>query len=393
MLLWILFAALTAAATLAVIAPLSRRSTEPGSPAAGHDVAVYRDQLAELDRDREQGLIGPAEAEAARTEIARRVLKASAANVTGPQTRSWAKGIALASILFVPIVSLGVYVRLGSPDVPGQPLAPRLAAPADPSDLGDLIGRIEAHLLNNPNDANGWRVIAPTYQRLGRMGDAADAYRRLIELQGPDPQLQEAFGETLVAANQGMVTGEAQTALDAAVAADPDRIKARYYRALGLMQAGRHKEAVTEYDEITKRSAADAPWMATVAENRGKALAAAGLPADTPGPQPREPVGAPVAEGGSPAPGPSSADVAAAAEMSDADRQAMINGMVEQLAARLADAPQDSEGWQRLIRAYAVLDRKDDAKAAYDRARETFKDKPEVLAAIDGVARDVGIAN
>lgn len=388
MLLWVLLAVLTAGTVIAVIAPLARAKAQP-APAAAHDLAVYRDQMAELEHDRERGLIGDAEADAARTEIARRLLKAGSAASTDAPVRTWGRSAAVAVAVVVPVMAVAFYNVLGSPDLPAQPLEARLQAPGDPDNIADMIARVEAHLVNNPEDVNGWRVLAPVYRRIGRFEDAAGAYRRVMRADGETPQLQEDLADALIGANGGLVSEEAQAAADAAVTAEPDRVRARFFRALGNAQAGKAEPALVDFDEIIRRSPANAPWLPTVLEERGKALVALGRSADTPAPETR-PATAPAVSG---APGPGAADVAAAAQMSETDRRAMIDGMVQQLADRLAEDPADAEGWQRLIRAYAVMDRKDDAIAAYAKARETFKGDDAVLAALDGVARDVGLVN
>lgn len=385
MVLWVILAVLTAVSAMAVIVPLARSRAE-AAPASAHDLAVYRDQLAEVDRDRERGLIGEAEAEAARTEIARRLLKAGSAGTETAAARSWGRPAAIAVTVALPLAALATYVNFGSPDLPAQPLQARLETPGDPNNIMDMIARVEAHLLNNPGDANGWRVIAPIYMRLGRLSDAADAYQRLIQLTGPTPQLQENLAEALIASNSGMVTAEAQAAADAAVEAEPDRVKARFFRALGNAQGGKAELALADYDEIIRRSPPDAPWLQPVRDERAKALQVLGRPVDSPAAAP----GAPVAGA---QPGPDAAAIAAAAEMSEEDRREMIGGMVQRLADRLEDDPADPAGWQQLIRAYVVLDRKDDAMAAYSKARETFKDDEATLAALEGAARAAGLVN
>jgi cytochrome c-type biogenesis protein CcmH len=387
MVLWIIFAFMTAASTLAVLVPLARRR-KAATPDAAFDAAVYRDQLDELERDRERGLIAEGEAEAARTEIARRLLRAGAsADESVPVRRSLARPIAVAAIVLVPVIAISTYAITGSPDLPGQPLSARMNEQPDANGLDEMVARVERHLAANSGDAEGWRVIAPVYMRIGRFQDAAEAYRKLMVLEPPTADLRETYGEALVAANDGLVSADAQAAFDAVVAADPSRIKSRFYRAEGLLQAGRQQEALADFDEIIKRSPADAPWIQPVMQGRARALAALKLPADTPAPPMLPPEVAVAAT-----PGPSADDVQAAAGMSEADRSAMIGGMVERLAGRLAEDPNDAEGWQRLIRAYAVLGRNDDAKAAYEKAKATFAGDAAKLEAIETVARDVGVA-
>lgn len=377
MVLWLIFAAMTAAATMAVLWPLSRGRHAAAAAPEDHDIAVYRDQLDEVARDLERGLIGVREAEAARTEIARRMLAVDRA--AGPVTAAprLVRAIALACAAGVPAAAVGLYLLVGSPDLPGRPLEARLAD-ADETDIEAMVAKVERHLAANPADAEGWRVIAPVYARLGRFGDAARAFAEVARIEGPSAQLFEDRGEMLVAAGGGFVSPEAEEAFGAALAADPSRPKARFYRALALAQSRRFEEAVAEYDSLIADSPPDAPWLDAVRTDREAALAAA-----------REAV---AGDSGPAAPGPDAAAVAAASDMTADERSAMIDTMVEGLAARLAEDPDDAAGWERLIRAYGVLGRDADAAAAWKTASETFAGAPEALAGIRAVAAEAGVA-
>ncbi len=382
MLLWFIFAAMTALATLAVLWPLSRaRRGDAREAPETHDIAVYRDQLDELERDRERGLIAEGEAEAARTEIARRMLRVAEEADRPMRTRpALVRGVALAVAVGVPAVALGLYVVLGSPGLPGQPLQARLES-AGPDNIEAMVARVERHLAANPDDVQGWRVLAPIYARYGRFQESARAWREVIRIEGPGSEAQADLGEMLVAATDGLVEADAEAAFEAALAADPANVKARFYRGLGHAQAGRFDAALADFDRILATSAPGAPWLDTVRRERAAALAA-------------RDGGAPPADGPAmaAAPGPDAADVAAAAEMTEADRSAMIGQMVDGLAERLRAEPNDAAGWQRLIRAYAVLGRTADARAAFETASATFAAEPEALAGIRAVAAEAGVS-
>src|SRR4051794_27813750 len=134
MLLWTIFALMTGAAALAVLWPLAQHRPRPDGAAPDRgDVAVYKDQLDEIGRDRERGLIPPAEAEAARIEVSRRLIAADASRQTETATSSLRRRrvAAIAILVVVPAVGLGVYGRLGNPDKPDEPLAARLAVPPE----------------------------------------------------------------------------------------------------------------------------------------------------------------------------------------------------------------------------------------------------------------------
>ena len=375
MLLWVLMAVLAAAASLSVLVPLYR-SRGQGTARRAAEMSIYRDQLAELDRDAGRGLIGEGEADAARTEIARRLLRADAAKGGAPAGGQLRRRIAAAAALAVlPAAALGFYLFLGSPGLPGQPLAARLAAPPEKQDIATLVGRVEAHLAGAPEDGQGWEVIAPVYARLGRYEDAVRAYSNTIRILGSNAAREADLGDAIVRANQGVVTNAAREAFERASRLEPGAIRPRFYLALALTQEGAKPEAIAAWRALLAGAPADAPWV-PVAE---RALAALQAPAEPAPPAAAAP------------PGPSEADVAAAAELTPEQRLAMIEGMVGQLAERLVSEPADAEGWARLIRSYMVLGRGEDARAALDRARTALAGDAARLAFVDQAARELGL--
>src|SRR5262249_5586970 len=158
-----------------VLWPLHRGGLARG--AAGGDVAVYQDQLAEIERDRAAGRIAEREAEAARIEVSRRLLAAADASTTrDPEptpSPTWRRrATTIAALVLLPFGAVALYGLLGSPELPGEPLAARSQTPNEQSPLSTLITQVEAHLARNPEDGRGWEVLAPVYMRLGRFDDA-----------------------------------------------------------------------------------------------------------------------------------------------------------------------------------------------------------------------------
>ncbi|WP_237154988.1 c-type cytochrome biogenesis protein CcmI [Oryzibacter oryziterrae] len=391
MLLWTIFALLTAAAALIILLPLMRSRASANMDRA-QEVAIYKDQLQELDRDRSRGLIGETEAEAARTEIARRLLAAgTATDDTVPARRSLRLPAAVATVMLVPFAAIGLYLTFGSPDLPDLPLSARLQGQPTDTNVNDMVARVEKHLETNPDDAEGWKVLVPFYMRAGRFDDAASALSKIIALGKATDDDREAYGEALVANNDGIVTKDAQAVLEQVVKADPDRPKARYYYAEGLRQSGDNAGALAQFDELIKRSPADAPWLEVVRGKRKDVLAALKMPADTKEPDTLPPLDPPEATMAPDGKGPTAADMQAAAGMSAQDRGSMIAGMVQQLADRLAANPKDPDGWVKLMRSYMVLNRIDDAKAAYQKARDALKDDAATLQTLDAAAKELGV--
>lgn len=376
MTLWFVFALMTAAAIFAVLWPLGRRSAAPG----GSDIAVYRDQLDEIARDRASGLIGEAEAEAAKVEVSRRLIAAAdaaeAEKTISDRSPLWRRRVtAVAGLLLLPVGATALYLALGSPQMPGQPLAERTRAVRQDRSIQDLVSQVEAHLERNPDDARGYAVVAPVYMRLGRFADAVNARRRLLALSGESADRQADLGEALAAAANGVITVEAKAAFERALTLDPNDLKSTYYTGIAAEQDGDKAKAAGIWTGMLKDAPPDAAWVPMVRE----ALTRVGVVLPPPPP--------PIAGSA----GPSAADVAAAGTMSEKDRGDMIRGMVARLADRLKQDGNDLEGWQRLLRAYMVLGERDKAAAAATTAKRALASDPDKLRQIDDLIKSMGL--
>lgn len=363
MTLWLLFALMTAAAICAVLWPLARARTGLRS---GNDLAVYRDQIDEIARDRDAGLIGAAEADAARVEVARRLLAADAAGgatEAAPGTAFRRRATAVGALVALPTIAAALYLTLGSPELPGQPLASRPAAPLQEQSVESLVARVEAHLEAKPDDGRGWEVVAPFYLRLGRFEDAVKARRNALRLNGANADREADLGEALIYAGNGIVTGEAKAAFERALAHGPKHFKARYFLGVAAQQDGQGAAAATIWREMLADARPDSPWVPMVRQ----ALARL--------------------EGS--APGPSAADVAAADQMSEEDRAAMVRGMVERLAERLKRDGSDVEGWLRLVRAYTVMGDRERAVSAVADARRALGHDADKLRRLDALVKEL----
>jgi cytochrome c-type biogenesis protein CcmH len=370
MTLWIIFALMTAAAVITVFWPLGRK---PADPAGGSDLLIYRDQLEEIDRDRTTGIIGAAEAESARVEISRRLLGAAATEAYTPQPSdpradARRRRAAAVAVFVVPLIALGLYLKLGSPDIPAQSAFARPSEAEEDRSIASLVSQIESHLARNPNDGAGWEVIAPVYLRLGRFADAVMARKKAIALNGGSPARESDLGEALVAASNGIVTDEAKLAFDHAVADDTHDVKARFYLGLADEQDGSRDAAAQKWRALLDDAPADAPWRGFVAVALGRVT---GEKADTVG--------------------PSAADVAAAANMPADQRTDMIRGMVKRLSDRLHADGHDIDGWMRLVRAYAVLGDRDQARNAAAEAQRALAARPDEIQRIDDLVKSLGL--
>jgi cytochrome c-type biogenesis protein CcmH len=257
------FAALmTGAAILAVLWPLSRTGLRAATARAA-DLAVYRDQLAEIERDRDRGLIAEPEAEAARIEVSRRLLAAADADampmpVPGALMRR--RAASMLALLGIPLLAAGMYFSLGSPDLPGAPLAARLARPQEGMDVAILIQRVEALLAQNPGDGRGWEVIVPFYLNVGRNDDALKAQQNALRILGPSSEREATLGETLVAVSKGVVTPEARAAFVRAIAMSAKNPKALFFLGLAAQQANKPDEARVIWGSLLENAPKDDSW-------------------------------------------------------------------------------------------------------------------------------------
>lgn len=379
MLLWVAFAVLTGGVLAFVLAPLIRPARPTAASSGEHAVAVYRDQLKELDAEQARGVLGPAEAEAARLEISRRLL-AAAGDATQPGEPGFRALLesrhatySLLAAVAVAVVTVGLYILYGS--IAAIPTDAQRAAAREQAAISRLVAQVEDRLRTVPTDGKGWDVIAPVYLKLGRFQDAADAYTKALSLLGETSARLAGLAESSMLAAGGVVTPEARSAYEKLAKLDPLRIEPRFWLAMAKEQAGDLEAALAEYKAILGASPENAPYR-THLEARVRevtsliAARASGTPA-----------------------GPTAADLAAAAKLDPAQRAQMITQMVESLAARLRTNGNDLPGWLRLVRAYAVLERRQDAQAALAEARRNFTGNADALAQLAALASSLGLGS
>ena len=393
MALFFLFAVLAAAVVWAVTRPLMAPAPASGEPAEDNEIAVYRDQLAEIETERAEGLLGGAEAEGARIELARRLIRRAESQQLGqgaPATDKTFGKFALYAAASLPVVAVAVYLAIGSPLIPSQPYAARLDTPLEQATASDLVARVEAHLRQHPEDGRGWDVLAPVYMRMGDFSQAADAFQRAIRLLGESPKRLAGFARASIMLQNGVVTEPARKAYEKLRTLEPQSIEPQVWLAIAREQDGDLKGAEAEYQRLLPGSAD--PW---------KGLLTARLDAVTaqlsgkPPPQPQPPAAAAEAPMPEPSAGaePSADAKAAIGAMSPADRQKFIGQMVDGLAARLKQNGDDLDGWMRLVRSYVVLGRRDDALAALTSARGQFAGNESSLAQLNALAQNLGLGS
>lgn len=401
-LFWLTAGALLVASVVALLLGLRRGVPDAGVTA---DIGVYRDQLAEVERDAARGVIPPEEAARLKVEVSRRLLEADRQAQHGPLQ---SRGALVAGALILLALGGGVwlYERLGAPGYPDMPLAARFAeaeqvrksrpdqataeadapAPAAPQDVDPeflaLMEKLRTAVKARPDDLRGQQLLARNEAQLGRFHDAWQAQEAAIRLKGDAVTAAdyEFLAQLKIFAAGGYVSPEAEAALTEALRRDPKAEAARYFSGLMLIQTGRPDLAFPLWRDVLEDAGPDSPWAEPIRAEIENLAGIAGVRYTPPEAQAET------------LKGPDAGAMAAASEMSAEDRAAMIEGMVAQLEARLASEGGSAEEWARLIGSYAVLGQTDKAQAAWAQAQAALKDQPEALEQVKAAAAQAGVA-
>ncbi len=395
MVFWIFAALLLFLVTLIVLLPILRGTTREVGGAIS-DVAVYKDQLKELDADIARGVLSESEAEASRLEISRRLLAADARDKdelgAAPQAGNTTAIVAISATLIAG--SALVYGMIGAPGIPDQPLAERLvrltqeeaeiryaeSGAEGPRALSeqeaDLLDRLREALKERPDDLTGHKLLVQTLNSIGDYSGAWQGQAEVLRILGDDASDEDFTdkAELMIFAAGGMVSPSADQVLSQALQLSPTNQRARFYSGISLAQNGRPELAMQLWSGLMTEGAPNAPWKAPVRAQMQQLSQNTGIP---------------IPEGT--LSGPTAEDMEAASDMSENDRMEMIRGMVEGLSDRLATDGGSSAEWARLIRALAVLGDTERAQAIYREAQEVFASDPASLAQIEETARASGL--
>lgn len=353
MLFWFIAIAVTAIACAALFYAAGGRTVNVTEPESANSNSHFRQVLAGIDADLAAGKLGEAEAKAAKSELAREIIRLKAESGKAAAAGDLGRTPLLVGLAGIVVLAFAIYAALGNPDLPSQPLAGRTDIASQSLDLDTAVARIEQQLAANPGDVRGWAVIAPAYTEMGRFADAARAYRQVIELSGVTPKLQTSLAEALLLQANGAGSTEAMSLLREAADGDPTDPLPRLYLAAELTRTGDYAQAAQAWQNALALSKGDEPWLAAaqqglaVAQNDGAA-------------------------------GPTSGE------------SEMIAQMVGGLADRLASQGGSVEEWMQLVRAYLVLGDKAKAQTAYDDAVAAYP-KAFDRGELDTIALDAGL--
>lgn len=393
MALWTVITVMCSIAAVLVSVPLIRRYEHHKDPASA-GTSIFADQLKELERDRNLGLIDPSDADLAKAEIERRLITA-ARNVTGPRPISprWRVAALASAAGLVILGSVNIYAVRGRPDLiqpPPAPMADSTQTPAQiPQDttttaatgasttgeVATMIDKLAKRLEANPKDADGWRMLGWSYFNTQRFDDSASAYARAVALAPANPDYKSAYAEALVQAAQGIVVPKAQEIFAEVLKADPGEERARFYDALAREQAGDLPLALDRWIALLADAPENAGWVPDVKQR----VADLGQKTkrDVSSVLANTPVLPNLAESG----------------VAQVDQQAMVDDMIGKLSAKLESNPRDRDGWAMMIRSLKVKGDMEGAKASLTKALAIFADDPATGSQLADMGRSLGIAS
>ncbi len=398
---WTIAALIAAAAGFTLVRSAQAGAETSAQDGDATDVAIYKAQLAEVDRDLTRSVISEDEAEALRTEIARRLLAADAAAATEPgQSAKAPLGLTIALAVITMGIGIGTYLWIGAPGYgdmplqarlenmqqradtrPTQALAQRSFAATSPTPTAtdqhrDLVDQLRAAVRERPGDLRGLALLARNEALLGNFTAAISARAQIVAVREGNATAADHrdLAELMIVATGGYVSPEAEAVLRTAFDLDPSDEPTRYYLGLMYDQIGRADLAYALWNPLVEQSTGTEPWLGPILQQMPGVADRAGLRFVPPDQR-----------------GPTAADLAAAEDMTPEDRAAMIAGMVDSLSERLATEGGPPEDWARLISAHMVLGNVETAREILAEARFVFQDRADALTLFNRVAVQSGL--
>lgn len=354
------FIGISALLTLLVVAwlvrPLLRKQTVAGISSEKLNAAIHRDQLRALEADLARGVITQQDFETTRDELQLRLLDDTESFEARPKNKTtsfWtAKRTSVAIGLSLPVMALGLYLQLGTPEA----INPVAADHTQNEQLANMVNTLAARLKDNPNDSKGWVMLAKSYKAMERFEEAQQAFEKAGDIVKTDPELLLDHADVLGVLAGNSLAGRPKQLIEEALRLDPMNPMALMMDGVALYQSGDYKNAVARWKKLLDLLQPGSPDAQQVQANIDDARAKGGLSAGVSNALPPVPAGA-------------------AAGMTPE----MINQMVDRLAARLKENPDDLAGWARLARAYKVQNRLDEAITAYAKTGKLLDTDPDLL--------------
>ncbi len=349
-------ALLTLLAVAWLVRPLLRKTTGNGISSEKLNADIHRDQLQSLETDLARGVISPQDFETTRDELQLRLLDDTESFEASPKNRKtgfWtARRTSIAIGLSLPVLALGLYLQIGTPEA----INPIAATNNNDHQMKEMVDKLAERMRANPNDPKGWAMLARSYKAMGRFEEAQQAFEKAGDVVNTDPDLLVDHAELIAILEGNKLEGKPQQMIAQALRLNPDHPMGLMMSGVAAYQNADYQGAVARWEKLLGMLPPDSPDAQQMQANIDDARAKGGLTASDNNKLPPIPAGA---EAGM-----------------TPDK---INDMVDRLAARLKDNPDDLAGWARLARAYKVQKRLDEAAAAYAKTGKLLDTDPDLL--------------
>ena len=347
-----------------------------------YNATIYHDQLNEIERDIDRGVLSPIDGEALKTEIKKRLEKNTKIVLAKAKDQSKQAGarapitVAIAIVGIIPFSSYGLYSYLGSPGKPDLPFTNRQFNPsveAASAKMDSLVKKLRERLDQNPNQLKEWILLGQSLVNLKRFNAASNAFKQALKIAPNRAEIAASAAETGFMAMDGKFNQEVRYFFKMSQKLNPREHKALYYLGLDSFMTKKYALAIQYWVDLISISPAGAPWMDNVRGRLIDAAEAGNLKISNfiPRLKSASKSSKKLQQSGEPA--PTQEDINNANEMSKKEREKFIRSMVERLASRLKSAPNDLNGWRRLAHSYRVLGEQKKAAEAEQRAIELEK--------------------
>jgi len=251
---FVIYATLLIVVVAAFLLPplwLGLRRNETKASRKEANLAVFRDQLSELERERTEGTLADADFDQARRELQRRLLEevAPEAEEAGKATYGPSRKMAIALLLLLPVLAFAAYGILGNPKAldPAQTAAaPKMTA----EQISGMVARLAERMQANPDDMQGWLMLARSYKTMGRYEEAAAAYAKAEKVIDDDPELLASYAETIAMASGNGLKGKPSQLIARALKIDPQHPHSLFLAGAAAMGAGDNRKGIAYWEAL-----------------------------------------------------------------------------------------------------------------------------------------------
>jgi len=283
---WIIAALFMLLALWFVLPPLLQKADDDNSvERRAANVLIYQDQFKEMETDLKNGLVSEEQYQQDKDELERRLLED--VKVTDPEspslstaTRKFAYGVAT----LIPIGVIAFYLVVGNPKALSPSLltaemaspATQQGGPMSSQQIAANVDKLAKKLEQDPNDAEGWLMLARSYTSMERFSDAASAYARAIALNDGDANVWADYAEALALSNGQRLAGKPTEAVNRALQIDPKNQKALALAGSAAYEAGKYQQAVDYWQKLLPLLPPGSEIAQTVSDEIAKAKKLAG---------------------------------------------------------------------------------------------------------------------